>query len=146
LVHAQTPGTDAGPDACAENSYAFVTFILKPRNCCPRIENRLAHRLNGASDICTDEVVGAFNFGRLTLLMIGKRESQRRHSNHIENPASLDVTFRLGIPLRQHDNCIARFFPVLVLGERILLAPGYFVDGVCTDLSTLTGHRQVDSP
>ncbi len=52
-------------------------------------------------------MIGAFEFGRFSLQVIRQRQAQRGHADHVEDPARLDVTFRLRVPLRQHHHSLA---------------------------------------
>src|SRR5258705_7240233 len=60
-------------NAGAEDTDAFVACVLKPANCRARIEHRLAHRLDGAANVCADEMICALETRRSALLMIGQR-------------------------------------------------------------------------
>ena len=86
--------------------------VFQPTDRSARVEHRLPHRLNRAPDVGADEMIRAFEFGRLSLLVIRKRQSQRRHSDHVEDAAGFNVTFRLCIPLRQNNDCVARFLSI----------------------------------
>ena len=96
-------------------------------------------------------MICAFDLRRLALQMIGKRQTQRRHADHVEDPASFDVTLRLRIPLRQHDHGIARSFSVfdfcgkeprvrnVVFGRRCLNGAG---PGKLIAFETIIGDRR----
>src|SRR5215211_690654 len=60
-------------------------------------------------------MIRAFQLGGPSLLVIRKRQSQRRHADEVENPAGFDVAFRLRVPLRQHDHRVARSPAVFAL-------------------------------
>ena len=63
---------DTRSDAGAENTHTLVTLRLQPPHRRTRIEHRLSHRLNRATDIRADEMIGAFDLGGLSLLVIRK--------------------------------------------------------------------------
>src|ERR1051325_9035830 len=72
-------------------------------------------------------MIRTFELWWLSLEMIRKRQSLRRHPDHVEDATRFDVTLRLRIPLRQHDHSLARVFTLrrkeprtrdIVLGRR----------------------------
>ena len=99
---------NARSDTGAENPDAFIALIFKPAHRRARIENSLAHRLNRAPDVRADQMIGAFQFRRPALFVIGQRQTQSRNADEVEDAAGLNVAFRLSIPLRQDNDRGAR--------------------------------------
>src|SRR6185503_18798724 len=63
---------DAGSDTGSENADAFITFLFQPAHRRARVKHGLAHRLNRATNVSTDQMIGALKFGWPPLLMIRK--------------------------------------------------------------------------
>src|SRR6266849_6037695 len=93
--------TNAGP----QDSNALIALLLQPSYGGARIKHGLSHRLNGATDVCAHQMIGALEFSGPALVMIRKRQTQGGHPDEIEYPASLDMTLGLRIPLWEHNNC-----------------------------------------
>ncbi len=125
---------DARADTRAENSNPFISLLFQPAHRRARVEHGLSHRLNRAPDIGADEMIRAFEFRGLSLLVIGKRQAQRRHSDHVEDAAGFNVAFRLRVPLRQDDDGIARFPLRFFSGKNRARAMLFSGEGVCTEL------------
>src|SRR5690242_9026733 len=104
---------NARPDAGAQDADALKSLLLQPAHGRARIEHCLTHRLDRASNVRSHEVIGAFQFRWAPLFVIRQSQPQRGHAQTVENTASLDVTVRLCVPLRQYDDGRARFFLAL---------------------------------
>src|SRR6476469_5143669 len=93
---------DARSHAGPQNSNPFIAFTLKPADRSARIKHALAHRLNCATNIRADQMIGAFEIRRTAFLMIRQRQTQRGHADEVKDAAGFNVTLRLRVPLRQN--------------------------------------------
>ena len=67
-------------------------------------------------------MIGAFEIRRPAFLVIGQRQTQRRHADEVKDAASFNVAFRLRIPLRQDYDSRARLARSLFIDRKITRA------------------------
>ena len=73
-------------------------------------------------------MIRAFDLGRFALQVIRQRQPQSSHADRVEDAASLDVTFRLRVPLRQHDDGFPRFLTVFGFYRKVARVRGVVFD------------------
>ena len=69
-----------------------------------RIDDRLAQALQRSPDIRGNEIIGTFELGRLTFLVIRQRHPQGRKPEPVEHFAEVKIGAGLGVPVRQDKN------------------------------------------
>src|SRR5687767_15073931 len=90
-------------NARTQNSYALEPFrFSEPSHCRAGIEHGLSHRLNRATDVWADQMIGAFQFRWSADFVIWQGQPQGGHAHAVKNATGFHVTVRLGIPLRQN--------------------------------------------
>ena len=94
----------ARAQARAENADRLVALRGEPLDAAPGVEHCLPAHLRGPADVRADDVVGAPQFGRHAVVVIREAEPKRADLEAVQEPAEADVSARVGVPLRQHDD------------------------------------------
>jgi len=79
----------------------------KPADGTTGVEHRLTAHLYCSRDVGADDVIGALELGRHASIVIRQAQSERRHAVHGQQLRQTNMAARIGIPLRQHENCRA---------------------------------------
>ena len=95
---------EAGSQARAEDADRFVSLLREPADGAPRVEHRLPAHLRRPADVGAHDVVGATELGGPSVLVVGKREPERRQLELVQQPAQPDMPGRIGVPLGQHQH------------------------------------------
>ena len=94
----------ARSEARADDAEPVVTLRFQPVETAAHIDHALAHRIERASNVGGDGIVGAVDLRRTANIVIRHGEPQHRDAHPVEHAAEAVVGERIGIPVRQQNH------------------------------------------